>query len=80
VLLVALTAMLALLAALARVWPVLAVAALCLYGAVRVHGARGWIRFVRFDHRAYRIAARRAEYAHELAVRNRGRVLGGRTD
>ena len=34
-----------------------------------------WIRFAAFDQRSYRLRVRRADYAHQLARLNRGRVL-----
>lgn len=34
-----------------------------------------WIRFAYFDHRSYRFKVRRADYAHQLARLNKGRVL-----
>lgn len=58
-------------------WPVtLAIAILAAAAAWRCWRAKSWLRFVRFDHRAYRFAVRRAEYAHAFARANGGRVLG----
>jgi hypothetical protein len=50
------------------------IAALLVYATVRLHRARGWIRFAGFDHRSYRIAARDRDYARQLAELNGGRI------
>lgn len=45
--------------------------------ALWLRRARTWLRFARFDHRSFRLKARRRAYALDLARRNGGRVLEG---